>query len=64
MKYEIIKWTIEWHHIGDVIEMNEKLAKAYGEKYLKPIKEKTEAKDLTEIQDKALKPNKKGRKNV
>ena len=64
MKYEIIKGTIDWKHIGEIIEMNEKLAKAYGEKYLKPIKEKTEAKDLTEIQDKALKPNKKGRKNV
>ena len=54
MKYEIIRWTVNWYHIGDVIEMDEKLAKAYGEKYLKPIIDKTETKEQKEIQNKAL----------
>ena len=54
MKYEILRWKIAWRHIGEIIEMDEKLGKAYGENYLKPIKEKAEIKEQTEISNKAL----------
>ena len=67
MKYEILKWKIAWHHIGEVIEMDEKLGNAYGSKYLKPLWKPgiiQTIKDFTTIKNKALKPNKKGRKNV
>ena len=57
MKYEIIRWTVNWHHIGEVIEMDEKIGKAYWENYLKPIIEKSKKKDQKEIQNKALSSN-------
>ena len=52
MKYQIIKWRIKWHHIGETIELNENEGKAYGEKYLKPIKE--EKKEVKNASNKAL----------
>lgn len=68
MKYEILRWKISWHHIGEVIEMDEKQWRAYGLKYLKPLWKveniMQSVKDFTWIKNKALKPNKKGRKNV
>ena len=56
MKYQILKWRIKWHHIGEVIEMDEKLAKAYGSKYLKPLKEekKNDSKEVKNSSNKAL----------
>ena len=59
MKYQIIRWRIDWHHIGEVIEMDEKLGKAYGERYLKPIKEekKNENKEVKNASNKALTSN-------
>ena len=54
MKYEIIKGTINWKHIGEIIEMNEKLARAYWDKYLKSIK--TEKKEVKNASNKALTP--------
>ena len=65
MKYEILRWKIEWHHVGEVIEMDEKIGNAYGSKYLKPLEKPSiinQIKDFTTIKNKALKPNKKGRK--
>ena len=65
MKYEILRWKIAWHHIGEVIEMDEKIGNAYGSKYLKQLGKPTiinQIKDFTSIKNKALKPNKKGRK--
>lgn len=65
MKYEILRWKIAWHHIGEVIEMDEKIGNAYGPKYLKPLWKPSiiqTVKDFTNIKNKALKPNKKGRK--
>lgn len=67
MKYEILRWKIAWHHVGEVIEMDEKLWNAYGSKYLKPLWKPSiiqSIKDFTNIKNKALKPNKKWRKNV
>ena len=67
MKYEILRWKIAWHHVGEVIEMDEKIGNAYGSKYLKPLWKPSivqTIKDFTWIKNKALKPNKKGRKNV
>ena len=65
MKYQILRWKIAWHHIGEVIEMDEKIGNAYGPKYLKPLWKPSiiqTVKDFTNIKNKALKPNKKGRK--
>lgn len=65
MKYEILRWKIAWHHVGEVIEMDEKIGNAYGSKYLKPLEKPSiinQIKDFTTIKNKALKPNKKGRK--
>lgn len=67
MKYEILRWKIAWHHVGEVIEMDEKVWNAYGSRYLKPLWKPSivkTIKDFTNIKNKALKPNKKGRKNV
>ena len=66
MKYEILKWTICWHHVWETIELDERLGNAYGSKYLKPLWKPSiiqTVKDFTKIKNKALKPNKKGRKN-
>ena len=52
MKYQIIKWRIKWHHIGEIIELDENEGKAYGERYLKPIKE--EKKEVKNASNKAL----------
>lgn len=56
MKYEIIKWRIKWHHIGEVIELDEEVGKAYWNKYLKALKEekKTEWKEVKNASNKAL----------
>ena len=65
MKYEILRWKIAWHHVGEVIELDEKQWNAYGSKYLKPLWKPSivqAIKDFTSIKNKALKPNKKGRK--
>lgn len=65
MKYQILRWKIAWYHIGEVIEMDEKIGNAYGPKYLKPLWKPNiiqTVKDFTNIKNKALKPNKKGRK--
>ena len=67
MKYEILRWKIAWHHVGEVIELDEKVWNAYGSKYLKPLWKPSivqAIKDFTTIKNKALKPNKKWRKNV
>jgi hypothetical protein len=45
--------------------MDEKIGNAYGSKYLKPLGKPSiinQIKDFTTIKNKALKPNKKGRK--
>ena len=45
--------------------MDERLGNAYGPKYLKPLEKPSiidQIKDFTNIKNKALKPNKKGRK--
>ena len=52
MKYQIIKWRIKWHHIGEIIELDENEGKTYGERYLKPIKE--EKKEVKNASNKAL----------
>ena len=65
MKYQILKWTIAWHHVGETIELDERLGNAYWLKYLKPLWTPSiiqKVKDFTNIQNKALKPKKKGRK--
>ena len=65
MKYQILKWTIAWHHVGETIELDERLGNAYWPKYLKPLWTLSiiqKVKDFTNIQNKALKPKKKGRK--
>ena len=61
MKYEIIKWRINWHLKGETIELDEKLGNSYGNKYLKPLKEEkkgnkenNENKEQKDIQNKAL----------
>ena len=67
MKYEILRWKIAWHYVGEVIELDGKVWNAYGTKYLKPLWKPSiiqAIKDFTNIKNKALKPNKKGRKNV
>lgn len=65
MKYEILRWKIAWHYVGEVIELDEKIGNAYGSKYLKPLEKPSiinQIKDFTNIKNKALKPNKRGRK--
>ena len=66
MKYQILKWKIAWHNVGETIELDERLGNAYGSKYLKPLWKPSViqvVKDFTNIKNKALKPNKKWRKN-
>jgi hypothetical protein len=65
MKYEILKWTIEGHKVWEIIHLDERLGNAYWPKYLKPLEKPSiinQIKDFTNIKNKALKPNKKGRK--
>ena len=65
MKYEILKWTIEGHKVWEIIHLDERLGYAYWPKYLKPLEKPSiinQIKDFTNIKNKALKPNKKGRK--
>jgi hypothetical protein len=65
MKYQILKWTIEGHKVWEIIHMDERLCNAYWPKYLKPLEKPSiinQIKDFTNIQNKALKPKKKGRK--
>ena len=67
MKYQILKWKIEGHKVWEVINLDEKIWNAYGSQYLKPLEKPSiinQIKDFTNIKNKALKPNKKGRKNV
>ena len=65
MKYLVLKWKIEWHKVWEVVHLDEKLWRAYGPTYLKPLEKPSfinQIKDFTNTKNKALKPNKKGRK--
>ena len=67
MKFEIIRWKIEWHCVGEVIEMDEKKARAYWENYLKPIWIPWFfyfLKDFNSIRNKAMQPKKRWRKSL
>lgn len=64
MKYEILRWRIGGKWVGEVIELPEKVWKAYGLKYLKPLesgilnKINEWFKGLSKWKNKALHPNK------
>ena len=65
MKYLVLKWKIEGHKAWEVVHLDERLWRAYGQNYLKPLEKPgiiQTVKDFTNIQNKALKPKKKGRK--
>ncbi len=67
MKFEIIKWKIEGHRIGEIIELSEEKWRAYWDKYLKPVCWKgifQSINDFTAIQNKAIKPRRGRRKKV
>ena len=65
MKYLDLKWKIEGHKTWEVVHLDERLWRAYGPNYLKPLEKPSiinQIKDFTNIKNKALKPNKKGKK--
>ena len=65
MKYQVLKWKIEGHKAWEIVHLDEKIGNAYGPKYLKPLEKPSiinQIKDFTNIKNKVLKPNKKGRK--
>jgi PP-loop superfamily ATP-utilizing enzyme len=55
MLFKVLRWKINWKCIWEIVELDEKLGKAYWDKYLMAIKE-SKAKDQKEIQNKALEP--------
>jgi len=65
MKYQVLKWRINGKWIWEIVNLPENIWNAYWSLYLKPLEKPTiiqKVKDFTNIKNKALKPNKKGRK--
>lgn len=69
MKYLVLKWKICGHSVWEVVHLDEKLWRAYGPNYLKPLEKPSfiqrttnQIKNFTNIKNKALKPKKKGKK--
>lgn len=58
MLYTVIRWRINGKWPWEEVELDEKIGKAYWEKYVNPIKnsKKTESKDQKQIQNKSLTP--------
>jgi hypothetical protein len=65
MKYLVLKWRINGKGIWETVDIPEEKGKAYWPLYLKPLETSIiqKVKDFTNIKNKALKPNKRGRKN-
>ena len=56
MKYEILKWRIQGKKKWEIIELPDEIAKAYGERFLKPVNGKvSDSKDNKQIDTKEVK---------